>query len=64
MFAHIFLYNSEGELIDYQCGYLVDDDLEIKAGATESKEFETGVAFDKVEVYLTGTSVFKSAYND
>lgn len=64
--AYVFFYDNSEKLVGVEWNFITDDDLEIKPGATETKTIvnEEKTAFDHVEVYLTGTSPFKSAYTD
>ncbi len=53
---YIVLFKNKGEVVDYDWGYCVDDDSEIKPGMTEMEECSVAYKenFDSVEIYLTG----------
>lgn len=48
------LFIKDGELVSYDDIYFVDDDSELKEGATISKQMTTFEEFDSIEFYLTG----------
>ena len=48
------LFFLNGELVGYESAYFTDDDSEIKAGETISKQMNLYEDFDKIEFYLTG----------
>lgn len=49
------LFFENGVLIDYGSTYIVDDDSELKVGATISEQIEIyGKSFDDVKIYITG----------
>ena len=50
------LYFLGDQLVDYQSTYFVDDDSEIKPGATISEQLNAYKDFDRTEFYLTGRS--------
>lgn len=52
------LFFKDGNLVDYDSAYFTDDDSEIKAGKTISKQLDTYKEFDSIEFYLQGR------YND
>lgn len=53
---YIVLFKQNGKVVDYEDGYCVDGDGEIKVGMTEMEEASItyGKIFDSVEIYLTG----------
>ncbi len=48
------LFFQNGELVEYDSTYFTDDDSEIKAGKTISKQITAYKDFDTIEFYLTG----------
>ncbi|MCR5088129.1 MAG: hypothetical protein K6C08_01285, partial [Oscillospiraceae bacterium] len=47
--------DEDGEVIEYESTYIVDDDSEIKSGATITEQLDFyGDWFDSVEIYFTG----------
>ncbi len=48
------LFFKNGKLVDYDWGYFVDDDSEIKPGQTISKQLDTYESFDSIQFYMTG----------
>ncbi len=53
---YIVLFKNNEKVVDYDWGYCVDDDSEIKPGMTEIRECSVSYKekFNSVEVYLTG----------
>lgn len=53
---YVVLFKNNGNVVDYNWGYCIDDDYEIKPGMTEMDESSVsyGKNFDSVEIYLTG----------
>ena len=49
------LFFLNGELVGYERTYFTDDNSEIKAGKTISKQMDSREDFDTIEFYLTGT---------
>lgn len=55
-FVHVYalFYDAAGNVVNVDSSYTIDDDSELKAGATLSAQLNSYKAFDHVEVYLTG----------
>ena len=55
---YVVLFKNSGQVVDYEWGYCIDADSEIKPGKVEMIEATVGyeVTFDSVEVYLSGRS--------
>lgn len=53
---YIVLFKNKDKVVDYDWGYCVDDDSQIKVGMTEMNESSVAYKekFDSVEIYLTG----------
>lgn len=52
--AYALFFDASGNIVDTAENYIVDDDSEIKPGATLSAQLDTYDSFDHVEVYMTG----------
>lgn len=52
--AYALFFDSNNTVVETACGYVVDDDSEIKPGKTLVEQLDTYDSFDHVEVYLTG----------
>ncbi len=52
--AYVLFFDANGKIVGQDHSYIIDDDNEIKVGATQTKQFNCREAFDHVGVFFAG----------
>lgn len=52
--AYALFFDANGGVVDYDSGYVVDNDNELKPGKTLVEQLDTRDGFDNVKVFLSG----------